>query len=132
MKTRDIVETTNILNSLADENSWLIDGFGSLEVMEKRFIRAEQIIFIDFPIWGHYWWCIKRQVYSIWVPRSELPAGCNEATLSYTFRLFKILWRVHTQIKPKLIHLFNKLELKDKVIRVSTVEQWNRIFNNEY
>lgn len=108
MKVRDKLETTEILLRKACEDRWLIDGFGSFEVMSHRFNRADKVIFVDFPIWRHYWWCTKRQLKSIWAPRTEIPAGCNEATIFHTIRLFKILWRVHTQIKPKLINLFNE------------------------
>ena len=62
MKIRDPMETTRILNQMADEDLWLIDGFGSYEVMQRRFIRADIIIFVDFPLWRHYFWCTKRQI----------------------------------------------------------------------
>lgn len=35
MNVRDPLETTNILNKLAEREHWLIDGFGSFEVMQK-------------------------------------------------------------------------------------------------
>ncbi len=128
MKIRDTLETTRILNLKADEDSWLIDGFGTYEVMQRRFHLADKIIFVDFPIWRHYLWCTKRQIKSLWTPRLELPANCNEATLSYTIKLYKILWRVHTQIRPKLIDLFKQIEFKNKVIKIKNVKQWNCVF----
>jgi adenylate kinase family enzyme len=129
MKVRNPQETTKILNQHVGEQAWLIDGFGSFEVMKHRFEQADKVIFIDFPLWRHYFWCTKRQIKSLWAPRTELPDDCNEATFSYTIKLFKILWRVHTQIRPKLIDLFNQPDLKNKVVRVSTLAQWNRIFS---
>lgn len=131
MKVRDIMETTHILNQRADEERWLIDGFGSFEVMSHRFFRAEKVIFVDFPIWRHYFWCFKRQLKSIWAPRAELPDGCNDATVLYTMKLFRILWRVHTKIRPKLITLFEHPAMKNRVIRVATIDQWNRVFNGD-
>jgi hypothetical protein len=131
MKVRDTMETTSILKQKADEDCWLIDGFGSYEVLQHRFNRADKIVFVDFPIWRHYFWCTKRQIRSIWAPRVELPEGCNEATLSYTIRLYKILWRVNTQIGPKLIDLFNQPEIKNKVVRIKNVKQWNRVFKGD-
>ncbi len=125
---RNTLETTNILNKYAEDESWVIDGFGSFEVMQKRFERAEKIVFVDFPLWRHYWWCTKRQVTSIWTPRKELPDGCSEATLAKTLNLFKILWRVHTQIRPKLLNLFDKPEMKNKVLHITNLKQWNMAF----
>jgi adenylate kinase family enzyme len=131
MKVRDVSETTRILNQHADEDSWLIDGFGSFEVMKHRFERADQVIFIDFPLWRHYYWCTKRQIKSLWAPRAELPDGCKEATFAYTIQLFKILRRVHTKIRPKLLELFAQPELNGKVIHVTSIAEWNRVFHGD-
>lgn len=46
-------------------------------------------------------------------------------------RLFKIVWRVHTQIRPILIDLFDHPAMKNKAVRVSTTEQWTRVFRGE-
>jgi hypothetical protein len=83
---------------------------------------------VDFPLWRHYWWCTKRQLSSLWSPRTELPEGCNEATLTYTLKLFKILWRGHTQIKPKLTELFAHPEMAEKVIHVRDLFKWRKVF----
>jgi adenylate kinase family enzyme len=131
MKARDSAETSVILNKLTEENTWIIDGFGSFEVMERRFKLADKIIFVDFPLWRHYWWCAKRQFKCIRTPRAELPAGCEEATLSYTWVLFRILWRVHRKIRPKLRELFSQHDLKVKVIHVYNLEEWDRAYRGE-
>lgn len=129
MKIRDRDETSQILNTLAEEENWLIDGFGRMDVMRKRFALADKIVFIDFPLWRHYWWCTKRQIMSIWSPRGELPDGCNEASLSYTLTLFKILWRVHAEIRPQLIDIFSSPEIKSKVFIVKTLSEWCDVFD---
>jgi len=41
--------------------------------------------------------------------------------------LFKILWRVHRQTRPQLIEWFALTEMKDKVVRVSNIKEWNRV-----
>ena len=130
MKTRAAEETQIILNQAADQQDWVIDGFGSLEVMERRFKLADKIIFVDFPLWRHYWWCTKRQVKSIWMPRSELPKGCDEATVGYTIKLFKILWRVHVKIKPELEMIFDRPEIKPKVVRIANLHEWKSVLNS--
>jgi adenylate kinase family enzyme len=127
LKVRDPQETKKILDDIANSETWVIDGFGSMEVMQKRFALADQIIFVDFKLWRHYWWCTKRQIKSIWSPRTELPSGCNEATLSQTFKLFKTLWRVDRQIRPKLISFFARPEISTKVLHVVDLKSWNRV-----
>lgn len=35
---------------------------GPSDLMEARFAAADTIIFVDLPLYVHYWWTIKRQV----------------------------------------------------------------------
>lgn len=64
-----------MLNEIADGDSWLIDGFGNRAVLERRLEIADTVIFVDFPLYRHYWWAAKRQFRSWRGSRSELPAG---------------------------------------------------------
>ena len=41
---------------------WIIDGWGSPEILEQRFEAADTIILVDFHIAVHYWWAAKRQI----------------------------------------------------------------------
>ncbi len=111
---------------------WIIDGFGRLESMERRFREADKIVFVDFPLWRHYWWCTKRQFTSLWRPREELPAGCDEATIAYTLELYQILWRVHTKIRPKLLSIFDDEAIRNKVVRVTSLVEWNDVKNRGF
>ena len=33
---------------------WIIDGWGSWEILGQRFEAADTILFVDFPIYLHY------------------------------------------------------------------------------
>src|SRR6476469_9572348 len=102
MKIRPLPETRAALNEITAQENWLIDGYGPLDMIEKRFGLADVVVFIDFHLSRHIWWCTKRQIQSFWSKRSELPEGCNEATWEHTVKLFKALWRVHKQMRPEL------------------------------
>ena len=128
MKVRDVEETRGILNDRASAAKWIIDGFGPMDVMEKRFALADRVIFIDFPLWRHYWWATKRQIQSIWKTRPELPDGCNEASIGFTFRLFRTLWRVHKEIRPQLLEIFGRGMMKERVLVVRDVASWNQLY----
>ncbi|GAB4118007.1 MAG: hypothetical protein Fur005_25960 [Roseiflexaceae bacterium] len=41
---------------------WLIDGFGPWDQIEERAALADAIIFVDHPIWVHFWWACERQI----------------------------------------------------------------------
>jgi adenylate kinase family enzyme len=131
MKVRPTDETRKILNDLAAGERWLIDGFGPFDVMEQRFALADRIVFVDFPLWRHYWWATKRQVTSLYKIRGELPAGCSEAGLRATWTMYKALWRVHWKIRPKLLAIFSRVEIAAKMTVIHNLAEWNRCFSGE-
>ena len=81
--------------------AWIIDGFGPWHEVKKRFDLADIIVFVDHPLWLHYWWATKRQVASIFFGRPDGPEGCP--MLPVTFRLFRMMWRLHRDLRPKLL-----------------------------
>lgn len=128
MNVRPLAETRAILGEITAREKWLIDGFGPLDMIDARFEKAERVIFVDFPLWRHYWWCTKRQVKSLWSPRRELVEGCNEATIKHTIKLFKTLWKVHYGMKPELMKIFNRASIAPKMIYIRSLKDWNRIY----
>ncbi|WP_291516310.1 hypothetical protein [Bdellovibrio sp. ArHS] len=128
MKIRPHKESIEILLEIQKGERWIIDGYGPLDIIEKRFQAADLVIFIDFPLWRHYWWCTKRQIQNLWSRRKELPPGCDEVTWAHTKKLYKTLWQVHTKMRPELLRIFARDALKNKVIYVRTLREWKRIF----
>lgn len=128
MQVRPMVETREALNAITSQEKWLIDGFGPLDLIEKRFQMADRVIFVDFPLSRHWWWCAKRQIKSFWKPREELVEGCNETTIAHTIKLYKTIWKVHTQMRPELIRILERENLRDKVVFVRTLKEWNHLF----
>ncbi len=117
MKIRRHAESIALLEKAQAEDAWIIDGFGPLDILEKRLRLADQIIFIDLPLWRHYWWCSKRQIQSLWAPRAELPEGCHEFSLRHTLKLYKNLWQVHKKMRPELLRILSRPEYNLKVRR---------------
>ncbi|MDP9315462.1 MAG: flagellar protein FlaR [Chloroflexota bacterium] len=83
---------------------WLIDGFGPWDQIEERARLADTIIFVDHPIWVHFWWACERQVA---VARGEQrlggPKDCDLRDV--TKQMFETIWWVHEQLRPKLVEL---------------------------
>lgn len=128
MKVRPMEETRKELLEIAAQPKWIIDGFGPLDLIEKRFQIADRVIFIDFPLPRHWWWCAKRQFKSLWKPREELVEGCNEATIAHTIKLYKTIWKVHTQMRPELTRILQRENMRGKVIFIRSLNEWNELF----
>lgn len=128
MKIRPHFDSIQILNEIERTEQWIIEGYGPLDIIEKRFQRATQVVFIDLPLWRHFWWATKRQVSLCWSRRPELPEGCDEFSITQTRKLYRTIWKMHRQMRPQLLKIFARDHLKNKVVFIQTYADWRRIF----
>ena len=97
-------EVAAVLDAWADEPAWVIDGWGPWSSIERRLQRATRIIFVDFPLWAHFWLAAERQIaVARGVPRADPIEGCDDTQI--TRRLFETIWRVDREAKPELVRL---------------------------
>ena len=112
------------LDTLVSGRRWIIDGFGGDEVIERRLHAADAVVFVDFPLWVHYWWAAKRQWRSRKGQRSELPPDCPEFTWRYTRKLVRVMWLVHREYRPWFRSLIAGLPATTRVIHIRSPRQW--------
>ena len=97
-------EVAAVLDGWADQSEWVIDGWGPWPSIERRLQRATRIVFVDFPLWAHFWLAAERQIsIARGVPRADPIAGCDDTQI--TRRLFETIWRVDQELKPELVRL---------------------------
>ena len=130
MMIRPHHESIARLNEIQAQERWMIEGYGPLDLIEKRFQLADRVIYIDFKLWRHLWWCTKRQIKNLWSPRLELPEGCDEVTFQQTIRLYQSVLREHKKMRPELLRIFARDNLKHKMIFIRTYAQWQRLFRH--
>ncbi len=109
-------ETINLLNEIQLKTSWIIDGYGPLDILEKRFEICDQIIFLDPPVWKNYLRLIIRQFKNIFSERKELPANSNELTFRHTIKLFKTIRQQNEKMRPELLRILNREQNKKKLL----------------
>jgi hypothetical protein len=98
---------------------WIIDGWGSFSIMETRFEAADTIIFVDFPIYIHYWWAIKRQIKAAFNRTTDWPPdGC--AALPVTGRLFSLMWKIHHEVRPQLVEFINRYAANTQIVHLES------------
>lgn len=122
-------ECNRCLAEILDENSWLIDGGGGRDAIELRLHAADTVVFVDLPIWLHYWWVIKRQMMSDIHPREELPERCPEFSLSHTRKLFSILWYLHKEYTPWMRDKVARLPSEIQVFHIRSKKDWRAFFD---
>ena len=98
---------------------WIIDGWGTPEILAHRFEVADTIILIDFPIAVHYWWAAKRQIKAaLHLNRGWPPEGCE--ALPVTGRLFKLMWKIHTEMLPELVELIGQYSQRAHIVHLKS------------
>lgn len=128
MKMRPLNETRQALNQITPQEKWIIDGFGPLDLLEPRLKLADKIVFVDFPLWRHYWWLTKRQFQNLWSTRPELPLGCHERSWEHTKKLYKTIHQIHTKMRPEMLRILERPHYKNKTHIIRTVSGWNHIY----
>jgi adenylate kinase family enzyme len=101
------------------EARWIIDGWGDFDLIEDRFRQADTVILIDYPLWRHYWWAIKRQFKCLFRARIDGPPGCP--MLPMTWPLLKMIWMIDRHAMPRLRALVDKQRDQKRVYHIRTV-----------
>lgn len=117
----------DLLKIQTKQESWIIDGYGPLDILIDRLHKSDTIIFLDLPVYQMYLSCFFRQLKNIFSPRPELPAGCSELSLKHTVKLMKTIYQQHAKMRPELIRILSKDELKSKVKisrKMTSVTTW--------
>ena len=109
------------------EPRWIIDGWGSFEMIQERFRKTDMIILIDYPLWRHYWWAIKRQAGCVLRPRTDGPPGCP--MLPMTWPLLKMIWEIDRHLLPKLRSLVDVQRDNTRIFYVHTLADLRKLFD---
>ncbi len=105
--------------ALLTESHWIIDGWGDFAAIEARFDRADTLVLVDYPLWRHYAWALKRQFLCLFRARPDGPPGCP--MLPMTWPLLKMIWSVDRLALPRLRALVDAHRDQKKVFHVRTL-----------
>ncbi len=103
------------------QDRWIIDGWGSWDLIAARLAAADTVILVDHPLAVHLWWALKRQAWSLVHPQAGGPADCP--LLPVTGRMLRTIWRVHRRYRPQLLTLIDALGPDKRVIRIHSPRQ---------
>jgi adenylate kinase family enzyme len=100
---------------LIAQQRWVIDGLGRLESLAPRLQRASEIVFIDMPLWMHFWLAAERQI--AWA-KGEIaypPAGASK--MPPTEALFQTIFEVDRDWMPQIRRLVDEAEGAGTLVR---------------
>lgn len=103
------------------QDKWIIDGVASLASIERRLQACDTIVFVDHPLWVHYWWAAKRQFMCLFRDRPNFVEGCP--MLPKTFELAKMIWRLNRDLRPILLELINQQSHSKRVFHIRSPKE---------
>ncbi len=110
--------------AILSQEKWIIDGWGDWDNIEARFAAADTIILVDFPLYIHYWWAMKRQFMCLFRPRPDGPEGCP--MLPMTWRLLQLMWMIHYKMRPRLLEMAGSLPSNNRVFHLRSPRELRR------
>ncbi|MGE0237937.1 MAG: adenylate kinase [Parvibaculaceae bacterium] len=101
-------------SQLVAGESWVIDGFGRLESLPARLVRATCVVLVDMPVWQHYSLAARRHYKWITGKLAHPPGGLSE--VPSLDEVFKMIWNVDQQYMPKVRSLVTDLEAQGMAV----------------
>jgi adenylate kinase family enzyme len=105
---------------------WIIDGFGCMETLWLRLNEADSLVFVDLPLYVHFWWVTKRLITG-WV---KPPEGWTEKSpiLKSSLSSYRALWLCHKHLTPKYREYIKQSQSIKRVYHIRSTEQISQFF----
>jgi adenylate kinase family enzyme len=105
---------------------WIIDGFGCMETLWARLDAADSLVFIDLPLYVHFWWVTKRFMTGYLKP----PAGWPERSpiLKSSINSYRVLWLCYKYLTPKYREYIEQVRATKKVYHLRSPQQISQFF----
>jgi adenylate kinase family enzyme len=84
---------------LLGRDDWIIDGYGSIDTLWKRFEVADTLIYIDLPLLTHYRWVTARLVKGLFRNPPGWPD--NSPVWESSLDSYRVVWGCHRGLTPK-------------------------------
>ena len=117
---------------ILDADQWIIDGFGCLETLWERLSEADTLVFLDLPLYVHFWLVTKRWVTGYF----KSPEGWPEQSpiLKSSLSSYRVLWLCEKRLTPKYRAYVGQAQSIKSVYHIrSTVQisQFLKLIQNE-
>ena len=92
-------EYKHIHEKILAADRWIIDGFGCMETVWLRLNEADTLVFVDLPLYVHFWWVTKRLITGKFIPPEGWPQ--KSTILKSSINSYRVLWLCHKYLTPR-------------------------------
>jgi adenylate kinase family enzyme len=121
-------EYKQIHEKILATDRWIIDGFGCMETVWLRLNEADSLVFIDLPLYVHFWWVTKRLIAGSFKPPEGWPE--NSPILKSSIKSYRVLWLCHKHLTPRYREYIEQAQNTKSVYHIRSTEQIAQFFES--
>jgi adenylate kinase family enzyme len=106
---------------LLRRDEWIIDGFGNAATAWERFSAADTLIYVDLPLFTHYWWVTKRFIKGLFANPKGWPE--NSPLWGSTLSSYRVIPLCHRRLTPRYRQLLAEAAASKRVHHLRSVAQ---------
>jgi adenylate kinase family enzyme len=111
---------------ILDSDRWIIDGFGCMETLWLRLNEADTLVFVDLPLYVHFWWVTKRAIAGYFNPPDGWPE--NSPILKSSLSSYRVLWLCYKYLTPRYREFIEQAQSSKNVYHIRSSEQIAQFF----
>ena len=99
-----------------------------METVWVRLNEADSLVFIDLPLYVHFWWVTKRLITGSFKP----PEGWPEKSpiLKSSIKSYRVLWLCHKRLTPRYRQYIEQAQNTKRVYHIRSTEQIAQFFES--
>ncbi|MGI2902211.1 adenylate kinase [Tolypothrix sp. VBCCA 56010] len=105
---------------------WIIDGFGCMETLWLRLDEADSLVYVDLPLYVHFWWVTKRLITGYFIP--PVSWHFNSPILKSSINSYRVLWLCHKYLTPKYREYIKQAQSIKSVYHIRSTKQISQFF----
>jgi adenylate kinase family enzyme len=110
----------------ADE--WIIDGFGCMQTLWPRLNEADSLVYVDLPLYVHFWLVTKRLISGSFIPPVGWPE--NSPILKSSITSYRALWLCHKYLTPKYREYVKQAQNTKNVYHIRSTKEISQFFES--
>ena len=113
---------------ILDTDRWIIDGFGCIETVWLRLNEADSLVFVDLPLYLHFWWVTKRLLTGYFKPPEGWPQ--KSPILKSSINSYRVLWLCHNYLTPRYREYIKQAQSIKSVYHIRSTKQISQFFES--
>jgi adenylate kinase family enzyme len=109
-------------------DQWIIDGFGCIETVWPRLDAADTLVYVDLPLYMHFWFVTKRFITGYF----KQPEGWPEKSSIWkgSINSYRVLQLCHERLTPKYRQYIEQAKSTKSVYHITSTKQIEPFFES--